>query len=121
MGPVMERDEALRTEREGTFEMAARALRFRNENAGRFVVASTPYCTTPVRHGGGAYRLDNFLDDPATFADRAEADKLAARWNDNLRADRQDTMVSVYAVEDFYTTFMDELDSTLLFSEQEAE
>lgn len=116
----MERNEALRTEREGTFEMAARALRFRDDNAGRFVVATTPYCITPVRRVGGAYRLDNFLDNPATFADRAEADKLASHWNDNRRGADQDMTVSL-SVEDFYTAFMDELDSTLLFSEQEAE
>jgi hypothetical protein len=119
MGPIMERDEGLRTERDGTIELAARALRFRDENLGRFVVVSTPYCTTPIRYVGGAYRLDIFLDDPFTFADRAEADKLAAHWNGNLRGDRQEMMVSL-SVEDFYTTFSDALHSALLFSEQEA-
>jgi hypothetical protein len=120
MGPIMERDEVLRTERDGTIEVAARALRFRDENAGRFVVASTPYCTTPLRYVGGTYRLDVHLDDPLTFADRADADKLAAHWNEDLRGDRQD-MTSSLSVEDFYTTFMDELDSTMLFIEQELE
>jgi hypothetical protein len=31
------------TEREGTIELAARAMRLRDENLGRFVVASLPY------------------------------------------------------------------------------
>jgi hypothetical protein len=59
------------------------------------------------------------LDDPVTFADRAKAEKLAEHWNDTLRRDIQET-VSVYAVEDFYTIFVDELDSSVLF-ETEAE
>jgi hypothetical protein len=77
-----------------------------------------PYCTTPLRYVGGAYRLDNFLDDPLTFADRAEADKLASHWNDNQRGDGQAMTVSL-SVEDFYDAFPDELDSSLLFIEQE--
>lgn len=108
----------LRTEREGTIEVAARALHFRDANAGRFVVVSTPYCTTPVRYVGGAYRLDNYLDDPLTFADRAEADKLASRWNNNLRGDEQNMTVSL-SVEGLLRTFADELDSNLLFIDQE--
>lgn len=34
------------TGREGTIELAARAMRLRDENLGRFVVATLPYCVT---------------------------------------------------------------------------
>jgi hypothetical protein len=105
-------------ERDGMIELAARAMRFRDGNAGAYVVASLPGCVTPIRSIDGGYRLDVHLDDPLTFADRAKADKLAKHWNDNLRSDRQDTTVSVYVVEDFYTIFMDELDSSLLFEQE---
>jgi hypothetical protein len=43
-----ERADALRVERDATIELAARALRFRDENTGRFVIASTSYCTTAL-------------------------------------------------------------------------
>lgn len=59
------------------------------------------------------------LDGPLTFADRSQAEKLASHWNDNLRADRQDPMVTVLAVEDFYDVFVGQLDINLLFTEQE--
>ena len=48
-----------------------------------------------------------------------QADKLAKHWNDNLRRDLHET-VSVYAGEDFYTIFVDELDSSLLFEQEVA-
>jgi hypothetical protein len=118
MAPITGRADALRVERDATIELAARALRFRDENTGRFVIASTSYCTTPLRYVGGTYRLDIYLDDPLTFADRAEADKLASHWN-ALRGDGQDMTVSLF-VEDFYNAFANQLDSALLFDEQEA-
>jgi hypothetical protein len=68
------------------------------------------------RYVGGTYRLDNYLDDPLTFADRAEADKVASHWN-ALRGDGQDMTVSL-SVEDFYNAFANQLDSALLFDEK---
>ena len=106
-------------ERDGTIELAARAMRIRDGNAGRFVVASLPGCVTPIRSIEGTYRLDVHLDDPLTFVDRVKADKLAKHWNDNLRRDLHET-VSVYAGEDSYTIFVDELDSSLLFEQEVA-